>query len=152
MHKTLEQYEKMYLYRRVVNAKLYIDRHFSESIDLDNISDQAHFSKYHFIRLFKSIYGFTPKNYLIKTRIDKAKEHLKNGLSVMETGFLVGLQSPTSFAGMFKKITGMSPSNYQKAQHTRKAEIHAKPLSFVPKCYAYMHGWTENSNFEDVKL
>ena len=39
----MEQYQKIYLYKRVVKAKLYIDSHFTEEIDLDNIADQAHF-------------------------------------------------------------------------------------------------------------
>ncbi|MEL6253160.1 MAG: AraC family transcriptional regulator [Bacteroidota bacterium] len=48
-----EAYPKVYLYRRVVQVKHYIDEHFSEKLDLDAISDEAYFSKYHFLRLFK---------------------------------------------------------------------------------------------------
>ena len=63
---------------RIVKAKLFIDDRFADNIDLGNIANQANFSKFHFIRLFKSIYGLTPKNYLIKTRIDKAKKIFSN--------------------------------------------------------------------------
>ncbi|MBL0104109.1 MAG: helix-turn-helix transcriptional regulator [Bacteroidetes bacterium] len=133
---------KIDLYRRVVKAKLYIDNHFADNLDLDNISEQAYFSKFHFIRLFKSIYGLTPKNYLIKTRIENAKKYLSNGCSVLETGMMVGLESPTSFTGMFKKITGLTPSGYQKQENLRKQKILQSPLSFVPNCFAETHGWT----------
>jgi AraC-like DNA-binding protein len=139
----LEQYEKIYLYKRIVNAKLYIDSHFSCSIDLDNIAEQAHFSKFHFIRLFRSIYGMTPKNYLIKTRIDQAKKFLINGHSVLESGLMVGLESPTSFSGMFKKITGITPSEYQKQEKERQRSICQQPLQFVPNCFAETHGWSK---------
>lgn len=139
----MEQYEKIYLYRRLVNAKLYIDDHFSSSIDLDNISEQAHFSKFHFIRLFKSIYGLTPKNYLIKVRIEHAKKLLATGHSVSDAGFMVGLESATSFTGMFKKITGITPSHYQKQQNLRRTEILKSPLSFVPNCFAETYGWAK---------
>lgn len=139
----MEQYEKIYLYRRLVNAKLYIDDHFSSSIDLDNISEQAHFSKFHFIRLFKSIYGLTPKNYLIKVRMENAKKLLANGHSVADAGFMVGLESATSFTGMFKKITGITPSHYQKQQNLRRSEILKSPLSFVPNCFAETYGWAK---------
>ena len=137
----MEQYEKIDLYRRVVKAKLYIDNHFADNIDLDNISEQAHFSKFHFIRLFNSIYDLTPKNYLIRKRIDNAKKYLSNGHSVLETGFMIGLESPTSFAGMFKKITGMTPSNYQKLENLKRNKILQNPLQFIPNCFAETHGF-----------
>lgn len=140
-NKILEHYEKIYLYRRVVKAKLFIDNHFSENIDLDHIAEQACFSKFHFIRLFKSIYGLTPNNYLIKIRIDNAKNYLIKGHSVLETGLLVGLVSPTSFTAMFKKITGQSPSTFQKNENTKRIEISVNPMKFVPNCFAETHGW-----------
>lgn len=139
----MEQYEKIYLYKRIVTAKLYIDNHFANNINLDNISEQAHFSKFHFIRLFKSVYGLTPKNYLIKTRIEYAKKLLENGHSVLESGLMAGLESPTSFTGMFKKITGTTPANYQKQQNLRRIKIQQSPLNFVPNCFAETHGWTK---------
>ncbi len=45
----MEQDEKIYLYKRIVKAKLFIDDYYADNIDLDNIADQAHFSKFHFI-------------------------------------------------------------------------------------------------------
>ncbi len=69
---TLEQYPKAYLYRRIVQAKLFIDSNYTDNIDLDNISDEAYFSKFHFTRLFKKIYGRTPHQYLTFVRIEKA--------------------------------------------------------------------------------
>lgn len=139
----MDAYEKTDLYKRVVKAKLFIDDHFSEQIDLSNISDQASFSKFHFIRQFQSFYGYTPKNYLIKIRMDKAKEYLKNGHSVAETSLRIGLESPTSFAGMFKRITGQSPSAFQKSELFKKEEMKKNPLQFVPNCFAETHGWTK---------
>src|SRR5699024_293335 len=87
---TTEQYPKIYLYRRIVQAKLYIDKFYFEKIDLDNISDEAYFSKFHFIRLFKSIYGKTPHQYLTTVRIEKAQQHLQLNKSVKDVCFLVG--------------------------------------------------------------
>ena len=139
----MEQYEKIYLYKRMVRAKLFIDDHYPDDIDLDSIADQAHFSKFHFIRLFKSIYGQTPKNYLIKTRMDNAKILLAEGHSVLETSIMVGFDSPTSFAGMFKKITGQAPSVFQKEQDNKRNAMRSNPLLFVPNCFAETHGWTK---------
>lgn len=136
----MEQFEKIYLYKRIIQAKLFIDKNFAEPIDLDNIADQAHFSKFHFIRLFKSIYGLTPNHYLIKTRIDKAKLLLENGHSVLQAGLMVGLESSTSFAGMFKKLEGISPSEYQKRFLQKQQSINENPFYFIPNCFAEIHG------------
>lgn len=148
---TTEQYPKIYLYRRIVQAKLYIDKFYAEKIDLNNISDEAHFSKFHFIRLFKSVYGKTPHQYLTQVRIDIAQQLLKQGKTVSEVCFLVGYESVSTFSGLFSKTVGKSPIEFLNNNKQREKEIQAKPLSFVPKCYAFMHGWAENSNFEEVK-
>ncbi len=143
-------YPKMYLYKRIVQAKLFIDNNFCDKIDLDNISDESHFSKFHFIRLFKDIYGKTPYKYLTSIRIEEAKRHLKKGISVMECCFAVGFDSPSSFTGLFKKEVGFTPKEYQSRQLQRKAKIAEEPLKFIPNCFAETKGWTENSNFQEV--
>lgn len=136
-------YEKIYLYRRIVKAKLFIDRHFAEKIDLNNISDQANFSKFHFIRLFSAIYGKTPNHYLTKVRIDQAKLLLSKSCSIGETCIQVGFESPTTFASMFKREVGQSPSAFQREQLERQKAIFESPLSFVPNCFAETHGWKQ---------
>jgi len=137
----MEQYEKIDFYRRIVRAKLFIDNNYTDDIDLGNISGQAYFSKFHFIRLFKSIYGRTPNKYLGKVRIDKAKDLLTQGCSVLETCYMVGFDSPTTFASMFKRATGQSPSIYQSIQIEKRKAIQANPYLFVPNCFAESHGW-----------
>lgn len=145
-----EQYPKVYLYIRMVQAKLFIDNHYADEIDLDNISDEAYFSKFHFIRLFKSIYGKTPHQYLQSVRIEKAQQLLRNGTTVSDACFLVGFNSLTTFSGLFKKIAGESPSSYLARHKETKEKTRATPLAFIPGCYAYQHGWLENSNFEEA--
>jgi len=147
---TSENYPKVYLYRRIVQAKLFIDTNYALKIDLTNISDEAYFSKFHFIRLFKSIYGKTPHQYLIYIRIEKSKEFLKQGNTVSEVCYLVGFESLSSFSGLFSKIVGLSPSVFLMNYMQTQKKINKTPLAFVPGCYAYQHGWNENSNFEEA--
>src|SRR6185295_2134850 len=99
-----EEYPKFYLYKRIVQTKLFIDSHFAEKIDLNDIADEAYFSKFHFIRLFKNIYGKTPHQYLIKVRIERAKGFLQKNHSVTEVCFMVGFESLSSFTGLFKRV------------------------------------------------
>ncbi len=136
------EYPKVYLYKRIVQAKLYIDVHFSEAIDLNNIADTAYFSKYHFLRLFKSIYGTTPHQYLIRVRMDNAKRLLEQNYSVSDTCFAVGFDSLSSFSGLFRRHVKLSPSAYQQKYMERQASIREVPLQFIPNCFAEKKGWS----------
>ncbi len=111
-------YPKVYLYKRIKDAKILIDRHYSEPIDLAHISEKVYLSKYHFLRLFKEAYGITPYQYLKKKRIEKAKELLSQGLSVNEVCGLVSFESVQSFSNLFKKETSFRPSEFRKHQRT----------------------------------
>lgn len=137
------EYPRVYLYIRIVQAKLFIDNNYADEIDLENIADEAYFSRFHFIRLFKSAYGKTPHQYLKSVRIEKAQQLLKDDKTVAEACFSVGFQSLTTFSGLFKKTVGESPSAYAARHKEMKKKISEKPLAFVPGCYAYQHGWLE---------
>ena len=139
-----------YLYKRIVQAKLFIDSNYARKIDLDNISDEAYFSKFHFIRLFKSIYDKTPYQYLTQVRIENAKYFLRRDYSVSNACFQVGFDSITSFTGLFKKHEGKTPSEYQRQNKIREEMIRTKPLQFIPNCFAEQKGWTKNSNFQEI--
>lgn len=140
-----DDYPKVYLYRRVVQAKLFIDTHFAEPIDLDNIADEAYFSKFHFLRLFKKVYGKAPHQYLQTVRIEKAMHLLRSGAGVSEACHKVGFESVSSFSGLFKRLVGVSPSAYWQQQQEIKALILQAPLQYVPGCFAKKNGWTEKA-------
>ena len=133
---TEDQLPKLDLYRRIVQAKLFIDGHFAERIDAGEIADEACYSKYHFIRTFSSIYGKTPHQYLTAVRVEKAKEMLETGVSVTDVCFAVGFEGLGSFTGLFKRREGITPSVYQQQRLARKAEIKEEPLKFIPGCFA----------------
>jgi AraC-like DNA-binding protein len=133
---SLENLPKLDLYRRIVQAKLFIDSNYSERIDAGEIADEACYSKFHFIRTFKGIYGRTPHQYLTHVRIERAKELLEQDVSVTEACFAVGFDSLGSFTSLFKRRTGVTPSEYQRQQLERKAEISREPLRFIPGCFA----------------
>ncbi|AYL96183.1 helix-turn-helix domain-containing protein [Mucilaginibacter celer] len=142
------QLPKIYLYRRLVQAKLFIDSNYHEAIDLDAIADEAYFSKFHFIRLFKGIYGKTPHQYLITVRIDNACLLLKKSIAVSEVCYAVGFDSVTSFSALFKKVTHYSPAAYQQSELKRQQEMQQIPLKYIPNCFAMEKDWLQNRNFQ----
>jgi AraC-like DNA-binding protein len=67
------------------------------------------------LRLFKKYYGVTPGQYLTDKRIENSKRYLQNGMSVTDTCFAVGFESPSSFSTLFKNKTGIAPAAFQKS-------------------------------------
>ncbi|MEM7574514.1 MAG: AraC family transcriptional regulator [Bacteroidota bacterium] len=103
----------------VIAVRNFIDQHFEETLDLDQLSRVGLTSKYHLLRLFKQYYGLTPRQYLIDKRIAASKEQLRKGTSVTECCWAVGFASLGSFSTLFKARTGQSPREYQKEQLSR---------------------------------
>lgn len=134
-------YPKFYLYKQLKQAKEFIDRNFAERIDLDDIAGEAFLSKFHFIRLFKSVYHQTPHQYLTTVRIEKAKELLQNNATVAEACFSVGFDSISSFKGLFKRYTSLTPACYQKQQRQKNKSV---ACPFLP--FGFM---LQKSNFRD---
>jgi AraC-like DNA-binding protein len=141
----MEKYPKIYLFRRVVQAKLFVDENYAEHLELDNISDEACFSKFHFIRLFKQIYGHTPHQYLTSVRIEKSMILLKDDIPVSDVCYAVGFESLTSFSGLFRRRVGLSPSAYWQQQKEIRKQIVKAPLRFIPGCFAEHNGWNKKA-------
>ena len=139
----IQEYPNAYLYTRVVQAKLFIDSHYAKKIDLNNISEEASFSKFHFIRLFKKVYGKTPHQYLTYVRIEKAIALLHRNTPVSEVCYAVGFETLSSFGSLFKRVKGITPSAFLEQQQQTQTNIASKPLAFVPGCYVHQHGLNE---------
>lgn len=140
-------YPKVYLYRRLLQAKLFIDGHYYEAINLGNIADEAYFSKFHFVRIFKKIYRRTPHQYLVYVRMEKAKQLLQTSIPVANVCYACGFESVGSFTSLFKKTTGNKPGEYRKQQLALNADKKLAPLKYIPACFAGKNGWAELSNF-----
>ncbi|MFF4532728.1 helix-turn-helix transcriptional regulator [Streptomyces sp. NPDC001407] len=118
--------------RRLRLAKDVMDRDWAEPLDLDVVAAHAGYSRFHFVRAFKAVYGRTPGQYLSRRRIERAQELLRTAnLSVTEICTLVGFSSLGTFCASFKKQTGLTPSAY-RARHASQGAGH------IPGCYALL--------------
>ena len=121
------------VYRRLCRARELIDHCYDHPLSLDQISSEACFSRYHFLRLFRQAFNKTPHQYLIQRRIERAKVLLRSRrLSVTDVCFEVGFQSLGSFSSLFRKCVGDAPASY------RKRELQS--LLKVPGCFVLMYG------------
>ena len=121
--------------QRLGRAREFIDHCYDHPLSLDQISEKACFSRYHFLRLFRQAFNKTPHQYLIERRIEKAKELLvTDELRVTDVCFEVGFQSLGSFSSLFHKYVGHAPVTYrEKARQREQAKRH------VPGCFLVMY-------------
>lgn len=119
--------------RRLRLAKDAMDRDWADpGLDLDAVAACAGYSRYHFLRAFRDVYGETPGQYLTHRRIERAEEMLRcANLTVTEICTLVGFSSLGTFSARFKARTGLTPSEY-RARHVGRG------ASLIPGCYAML--------------
>lgn len=118
-------------------ARDHADRHFAEPLTLESLAAVAMLSKYHFLRLFRVVYGQTPAAYLCERRVERAQDLLRStNLSVTEVCHAVGFSSLGSFSSRFTEVTGETPSAFQ-ARWARDG------VPRIPGCYVFMWGLAE---------
>ena len=112
-----------------------IDRNYADRLDLNDLAREAGYSRYHFARTFAQAYGETPRAYLTRRRVERAKSLLRTAnLSVTEVCLLVGFESLGSFSSLFRRLVGQSPSSY------RGSSLAAGAAPPIPGCVVLM--WT----------
>jgi AraC-like DNA-binding protein len=107
---------------RIAEAISYLETHFDEPIDLDELAGIAHTSRRNFIRSFRAAMGSSPIAYLIQLRVNRAAEMLRNGDDhITEIAFRVGFSESNYFTRQFHKIIGVTPRVYRR-QHAHLRE------------------------------
>ncbi|MCM1334466.1 MAG: AraC family transcriptional regulator [Bacteroides sp.] len=96
-------------------AAAYIDDHYPENVSIAQVAELSNYSQRHFIRLFSAVYGKTPQQYLMDTRIRHSRSLLKRtNLSVTEIAIRCGFSDANYFSRIFRRATGSTPNGYRK--------------------------------------
>ena len=99
---------------RVKLAMQYIQKHYTENIQLDNIAMAANISKSECCRSFKRVLKVTPFEYLMEYRVSKAAQLLlKSKESISNIALDAGFNGISYFGKVFKKYMNCSPSEYR---------------------------------------
>lgn len=92
----------------------YINKHFDETVTIEEIEKYCQYSRFYISRAFKEITGITIMTYLNDVRIEKAKSLLENGnFSISEIATSCGFVSQSYFGKVFKKAENISPLDYK---------------------------------------
>ena len=102
--------------RRAVETALWIDAHSHGDIGLEQAAAQAGISPFHFLRLFSSVLGVTPHQYLVRSRLRQAARLLADdGLSITDIAYDVGFGDLSNFVRTFHRAAGISPLRFRQA-------------------------------------
>lgn len=92
----------------------YVMINYNQKINVSQFASDCGYTVNHYRKIFKAETGETPLDYLLKVRIEKAKDFLLYNVPVNKTAERVGFEDPYYFSKVFKKETGVSPKNYKK--------------------------------------
>lgn len=129
---------------RIHQAIDYISEHLDEDIPLEKLATVACFSPFHFHRIFSAVLGETPRDYIERSRMEKAAKLicLKQNIAIADIASACGFSSASSFTRTFKKHYGIAPTLYlqkhkeehhtlSEQQHITKSQSRLRDFSLV---------------------
>ncbi len=115
---------RLYDHRRrsTAPAVAYIERNFDQRITVEVAASLCRLCGSEFSRSFRRDNGMTFREYLLRVRVAKAQEFLRQpDASVSQVAFAVGFNDLSRFAQVFRRYTGVSPSAYRRAAGNARA-------------------------------
>ncbi|PWV95885.1 AraC-like DNA-binding protein [Paenibacillus cellulosilyticus] len=92
----------------------FMHAHYTDAITIEELASIAKQSRFHFIRSFKSSFGVTPYQYVLRLRIDEAKRLLTiSDRSITDIAMRLGFSSGSAFYRAFVKSVGVTPEHYR---------------------------------------
>ncbi|RDY26035.1 helix-turn-helix domain-containing protein [Romboutsia weinsteinii] len=107
---------------RVINCRIeikkvieYINNNLGKKLALESLAKIVNMNESYLSRIFKDELGMTISDYIKKTRLEKAKELLKeNDMRVKDVAITIGIQDQLYFSRLFTKFFNMTPSEYRE--------------------------------------
>lgn len=90
----------------------WIDAHYTENINLDDLSKSFFINKYYLCHIFKDYTGFSPISYINFKRVTQAIELMSQNVSLTDCCYRVGFNNYSVFYKSFIKFLGCSPREY----------------------------------------
>ena len=119
-------------FRRLCRARDLLGELREHPLSIRAVAREVGMSQFHFIRQFEALFGLTPHQFRIQSRLDHAKRLLAvSKYSVTEVCMEVGMSSLGSFSDLFARRVGATPSAFQH-------RARANPRDLFPGCLSLM--------------
>lgn len=137
---------------RIGKALLYIEKNLQEKLTLEVVAKEAHFSPYHFHRLFKIVTKETLNDYISRKRIELAAHYLlhRKEFTITEITEKSGFSSLSVFSRAFKKFYGKSPADFKnnsKSRFSKISKIESKKGQIETQFEQYIYNINQNLNW-----
>lgn len=93
----------------------YIQDNLHMDMSLDDISQHANLSKYHFLRLVSQQFGITPHQYVLNCRLNRVRDDLAVGVPLDDVVFHYKFSDLSHLNRRFKPVFGMTPKQFQRS-------------------------------------
>lgn len=119
MNKSSATYKK-----RIDRVIDYVNNNLERSIPLDELASVAHFSTFHFHRIFVAVTGESVNFFTNRIRLEKAARLLKfSRQKVSDVAMECGFSSPSTFSRAFRQYFGISPTSYRSDGKIENSKI-----------------------------
>lgn len=99
----------------IKNAIAYIAKNYSQNIKINDLADYVGVNRSYLASSFKKATGYSPKEYLLSLRMEKAKSLLETtDMTINGISNAIGYSDQLAFSRMFKRYTGASPTIYRE--------------------------------------
>jgi AraC family transcriptional regulator len=86
-----------------------------EELDLETLALESGYSQSYFLQTFRAATGYTPHQYMIRLRLEKARSLIDSGtISLIDIALECGFCSHSHFTRAFRRIVGVTPSEYRR--------------------------------------
>jgi Response regulator containing CheY-like receiver domain and AraC-type DNA-binding domain len=111
----------------ISKIKDYVQQNEGAEITLNEAAEYVNLSPGYFSRLFKKLTGENFSEYVIKFKVEKAKNLIREGEKLWTITQRLGYTEISSFSRIFKKIEGLSPQQYKMKFTTKYNEVKKCP-------------------------
>jgi len=126
-------------FRRLCRARELLAEMPEERLSIKEVAREARISPFHFIRQFEALFGLTPHQFRIQSRLDRAKLLLAmDQCSVTDVCMEVGFSSLGSFSELFTRRVGTAPSAYRRNARVMVRVAGGLPQELFPGCLSLM--------------
>jgi AraC family transcriptional regulator len=154
MHEPPENLKEKDYLQRIRKVLAYIQENLSEDLSLEMLSGLAFFSPFHFQKIFSLYVGESPKQYIMRLRLERIAHYLKlyPELSINEASFQCGFSSPSTFIRAFKKYYSITPETFRNLSFDEISKIGTlKPNKGKSSTLNPSEFWSLNLTNEEVK-
>jgi AraC family transcriptional regulator len=100
---------------RILNVLVFIQKNLDEELTLEEYARVAHFSPYHFHRIFRGMVGESLAEHMRRLRLERAATRLKRtNRTIIEIALEAGYETHEAFTRAFRALCGCSPSCYRR--------------------------------------